>query len=74
MDVPADDIHADATAGDIRHLLRGGEPREEDEVVYLRIGNIRNVAIRGIQTPLDGLGENRLPIQALAVVFNFNDD
>src|SRR5215472_6076371 len=64
-DLVAHHVHADATPGDLRDFLRGGETRVENEIGDLGIGEIR---VRLHQTLLDRLGADALDVQSRAVV------
>src|SRR5581483_6331175 len=69
--VAPDDIHANTAPGEIGGLLRGGEPRHEDELVDLGIG--RRV-VRADEPAGARLGEDASPIEAAAIIAHLHGD
>ncbi|MNP13264.1 hypothetical protein D3C76_1055400 [compost metagenome] len=70
LDVTFHHVHAHATAGDVRHLLGGGEARSEDQHTYFFVGHIFVD-----RHPLrDRLRQDTLAIQACAIVGHFDTD
>ena len=69
-DVAFHDIHAHAASGQIRHLLRGGEPGFEDEPISF---GVRQRPRRVNEPALDGLLADAFTVQAAAVVGYLDD-
>jgi hypothetical protein len=60
-DVAPHHVHAHAAAGQVGHLLGGGQAGLEDQVEDLAVGKV----VAGIhQAALDGLGEDLVAVQA----------
>jgi hypothetical protein len=71
LDAALDDVHADAAAGQVGHLLGGREARLEDELVDLPSDS----DWRSCDQPLlDRLLQDALAVEAAAVVAHLDDD
>src|SRR5690606_14123394 len=73
LDVRPDHVHADASAGDAGYFRRGREAGLEYETENLVLAQ-RGGDVGSDQPTLHRLATDRLDIQALAVVPDFNDD
>ena len=68
-----DDVHAHATAGDVRYLFLRGEAWQEDELKGLR--RVQTLyAFRVHQVLFHGFATQDIGIHAAAVVVNLDDD
>ena len=70
LDVALDHIHAHPAAGDVAHLVGGGEAGCEHELPHLFIAHARV----DVQAALLGLGQDLLAVEAAAVVVDFHQD
>ena len=73
IDVGAHDVHADAAAGDARHLRRGREAGREDELLDLRLRHLVDLGF-GDQTAGDRLRLDARGVEAAPVVGDLDDD
>ena len=67
LDIAAHDVHADAAAGNARHLRGGGKAGREDEIADFAIGFAGQLGFAG-KPGLDGFGLDARDIEAAAVV------
>ena len=71
--VVAHHIHADAAAGNIGHLFRSGQPRQEDQPARLGMRH-RERGFARDETLFDGFTFERFRVQTAAIVLDLNDD
>ena len=72
LDVAADDVHADAPAGDIRGLLGGREARQEDQLVDLP--RPAATSFGPDQAALARFGQDALLVEAGAIIADLDRD
>src|SRR5690606_28465532 len=68
---PFDHVHPDSTAGQVGDFVGGGKARLENQPVDLPV---RQFVLLADQAPLHGFFADAVPLQAAAVIGDFNDD
>ncbi len=71
FDVPAHDVHADASSREIGDDAGGGETGGEDEVEDFGVGELR---VGGDDSFFDGFADDAFFVEACAVVDDFDND